>query len=36
MLIDSETGQTNIKIPVANKETVSNVLQLLGKLFGGQ
>lgn len=33
--IDKETGQTNIKIPVANKETVSNVLQLLGKLFGG-
>lgn len=32
--VDSETGQTNLKIPVANKETVSNVLQLLGKLFG--
>lgn len=33
--VDEETGQTNIKIPVANKETVSNVLMLLGKLFGG-
>lgn len=33
--VDEETGQTNIKIPVANKETVSNVLHLLGKLFGG-
>lgn len=32
--VDEETGQTNIKIPVANKETVGNVLQLLGKLFG--
>lgn len=34
--VDTETGQTNIKIPVANKEIVSNVLQLLGKLFDGQ
>ena len=33
--VDSETGQTNIKIPVASKENVSNVLQLIGKLFGG-
>lgn len=33
--VDEETGQTNIKMPVASKETVSNVLQLLGKLFGG-
>ena len=33
--VDEKTGQTNIRIPVANKETVSNVLHLIGKLFGG-
>lgn len=32
--VDASTGQTNIKIPVASKETVGNVIQLLGKLFG--
>ncbi len=32
--VDSATGQANLKIPVTNKETVSNVLQLLGKLLG--
>lgn len=32
--VDAATGQTNLKIPVANKETVSNVLHLLGKLLG--
>lgn len=32
---DSETGQTHIKIPVADKQTVKNVFELLGKLLGG-
>ena len=32
--VDATTGQTNLKIPVANKETVANVFQLFGKLFG--
>ncbi len=33
--VDATTGQTNIKIPVASKETVASVFQLFGKLFGG-
>lgn len=32
--VDESTGQTNIKIPVPNKDAVANVLQLFGKLFG--
>ena len=31
--VDKETGQANIKIPVANKDTVQQMLSLLGKLF---
>lgn len=31
--VDKETGQANIKIPVANKDTVLQMLSLLGKLF---
>lgn len=34
--VDKETGPANIKIPVASRETISNVQNLLGKLFGGQ
>lgn len=30
---DEETGETSIKIPVEDKETVSNLLNLIGKLF---
>lgn len=30
---DKETGQTTLRIPVNNKETVSNVLQMFGRLF---
>ena len=30
---DEQTGRTSIKIPVEDKETVSNLLQLIGKLF---
>ncbi len=30
---DEQTGETSIKIPVENKETVSNLLNLIGKLF---
>ena len=30
---DEQTGATSIKIPVENKETVSNLLNLIGKLF---
>ena len=33
--VDASTGQTNIKIPVASKETVASVFQLFGKLLGG-
>lgn len=33
--IDEETGQTSLRIPVANKESVSDILQLMGKLFAG-
>ena len=30
---DEQTGQTSIKIPVDSKETVTNLLSMLGKLF---
>lgn len=30
---DEQTGETSIKIPVGSKETVSNLLNLIGKLF---
>ncbi len=30
---DEQTGKTSIKIPVESKETVSNLLNLIGKLF---
>lgn len=30
---DQQTGETSIRIPVENKETVTNLLGLLGKLF---
>ncbi len=30
---DKQTGKTSIKIPVESKETVSNLLNLIGKLF---
>lgn len=33
---DEETGETSIKIPVESKETVSNLLNLIGKLFTKQ
>ncbi|MBQ0050352.1 MAG: DEAD/DEAH box helicase [Bacteroidales bacterium] len=31
--VNPETGETNLKIPVSSKETVTNVLQLFSKLF---
>ena len=30
---DEQTGETSIKIPVDSKETVSNLLSIIGKLF---
>ena len=30
---DEQTGKTSIKIPVDSKETVSNLLSIIGKLF---
>lgn len=30
---DQQTGETSIRIPVENKETVTNLLGLFGKLF---
>lgn len=30
---DKETGQTTLRIPVSSKETVANVLQVVGQLF---
>lgn len=33
--VDETTGETNVKIPVANKESVASILQLFGKLLGG-
>ena len=31
---DAETGQTSLKIPVPDKQTVRNLLDIIGKLFG--
>ena len=31
--VDKETGETNIKIPVANKDTILQVFSLIGKLL---
>ncbi|MBR3531329.1 MAG: DEAD/DEAH box helicase [Bacteroidaceae bacterium] len=31
---DEKTGETSIHIPIANKQSVKNLLQLVGKLFG--
>ena len=31
---DAETGQTSLKIPVPDKQTVCNLLDIVGKLFG--
>ena len=31
---DKETGQTSLKIPVPDKQTVRNLLDIVGKLFG--
>lgn len=33
---DEETGQTSLRIPVTNKESVTDVLKLIGKLFAGR
>lgn len=32
---DKETGQTSLRIPVPNKESVSELLNMVGKLFAG-
>jgi hypothetical protein len=32
---DPETGQTSLRIPVPDKESVVNVLNLFGKILGG-
>lgn len=34
--VDATTGQTNLKIPVANKEAVANVFQLFSKMFSSK
>ncbi len=31
---DEKTGETSIKIPIANKQTVRNLFELVGKMFG--
>ena len=31
---DAETGQTLLRIPVPDKQTVQNILNVVGKLFG--
>ena len=31
---DAETGQTSLKIPVHDKQTIHNLLDIVGKLFG--
>ena len=31
--VDQETGQTNLRIPVPDKESVVQMLSVLGKLF---
>ena len=31
---DAKTGQTSLKIPVPDKQTVRNLLEIVGKLFG--
>ena len=33
---DEQTGQSTLRIPVPDKQTVSSLLSLVGKLFGGQ
>lgn len=32
---DPETGQTSLRIPIPNKESVANILEVMGKLFAG-
>ena len=32
---DKETGQTVLRIPVANKESVAGILNMFGKLLAG-
>lgn len=32
---DKETGQTSLRIPVPDKESVTNILNLFGKLLSG-
>lgn len=34
--VDEQTGETSLHIPVPDKESVANVLGMLGKLFGGK
>lgn len=34
--VDEQTGETSLHIPVPDKESVVNVLGMLGKLFGGK
>ena len=31
---DEKTGETSIKIPIANKQTGRNLFELVGKMFG--
>ena len=32
---DKETGQASLRIPIPDKESVTNLLNLVGKLFSG-
>lgn len=34
--VDEQTGETSLHIPVPDKDSVANVLSMLGKLFGGK
>ena len=34
--VDERTGETSIHIPVQDKESVANILSMVGKLFGGK
>lgn len=34
--VDEKTGETSLHIPVPDKESVANILNMVGKLFGGK
>lgn len=34
--VDEQTGETSLHIPVPDKESVANILNMVGKLFEGK